>query len=66
MLASRLSRPTNRNTPARSKNQDLLPNGPRFHHRLIIDDDAVIGPCAMIHGYHTGRGSIDHAAGGSP
>jgi carbonic anhydrase/acetyltransferase-like protein (isoleucine patch superfamily) len=43
-----------------------LPNGPRFIIPLIIDDDAVIGPGAMIHGYHIGRGSIDHAAGGSP
>jgi carbonic anhydrase/acetyltransferase-like protein (isoleucine patch superfamily) len=25
---------------------------------LVIDDDAVIGPGAMIHGCHIGRGSI--------
>jgi carbonic anhydrase/acetyltransferase-like protein (isoleucine patch superfamily) len=31
----------------------LLPDN-----ELIIDDDAVIGPAAMIHGCHIGRGSI--------
>jgi carbonic anhydrase/acetyltransferase-like protein (isoleucine patch superfamily) len=31
----------------------LLPDN-----ELIIDDDAVIGPGAMIHGCHIGRGSI--------
>ena len=31
----------------------LLPDN-----ELIIDDDAVIGPGAMIHGCHIGRGSV--------
>jgi carbonic anhydrase/acetyltransferase-like protein (isoleucine patch superfamily) len=33
--------------------------GLREHvHELIIDDDAVIGPSAMIDGGHIGRGSV--------
>jgi carbonic anhydrase/acetyltransferase-like protein (isoleucine patch superfamily) len=31
----------------------LLPDN-----ELIIEDDAVVGPCAMIHGCHIGRGSV--------
>jgi hypothetical protein len=33
---------------------------------LIIDDDAVIGPGAMINGCHIGRSSIDRATGRHP